>query len=412
MRVNRRFGRVVVSGCVLVAAMMLAGTAQDGGGDAGAGVAPEKVSREDAIRIGVERVVAMEESDPNAQGERDAGEVGGARGAGEWPYEGVYREGGEIPIGYRVGGTAIACLAMVRAPGYGEDEARRDAVARGVEFVIASVAHPKMSIDDYDAGYDVRGWGYAYGLMLLSELKSRGLIPAGREAAAQEAASFFVRGVAGTEIPQIGGWNYARGAGRERVAPPSTFMTASTLQALFMAAAAGYEVDGAMIERALRYLESASAETGEFVYSGTGERGGSGVPGATGRMLACETTLMLAGRGSPARVRAALDAFIAHWDRLEERRAKTGTHVGPFGVAPYYFYYAHYYAAMAVELLPRREQREYRARVEELIFRTRTAEGIWNDRVFGRTANYGTSMAVMALLMRDAGMPAGWGENE
>ena len=26
---------------------------------------------------------------------------------GEWPYEGVYRERGQIPPGYRVGGTAI-----------------------------------------------------------------------------------------------------------------------------------------------------------------------------------------------------------------------------------------------------------------------------------------------------------------
>ncbi len=26
---------------------------------------------------------------------------------GTWPYEGVYRVGGEIPIGYRIGGTAL-----------------------------------------------------------------------------------------------------------------------------------------------------------------------------------------------------------------------------------------------------------------------------------------------------------------
>ena len=41
----------------------------------------------------------------------------------EWPYEGVYRtnEGGRravIPIGYRVGGTAIASLALIEAPGF------------------------------------------------------------------------------------------------------------------------------------------------------------------------------------------------------------------------------------------------------------------------------------------------------
>lgn len=391
---SRRIGRGLIGMGILAAGVALAGTAQD--------APPERVSREDAIRVGVERVLAMEEGDPNAE----AGQ--GAVGAGEWPYEGVYRVRGEIPIGYRIGGTAIACLAMSRAPGYEQDKARRSAVSRGIEFVCGAIEHPLMSIADYDGGYDVRGWGYTYGLMMLAELSERGLIPEAQREAARKAGAFFIDGITGTEIPQIGGWNYARAPGRDKPSPPSTFMTGPTLQALFLARRAGFEVDAAMVERGLKYLESAGAESGEFVYSGTGERSAGGVPGATGRMLACETTLLLAGRGSVARVRAALDAFIAHWDRLEERRQKTGTHVGPFGVAPYYFYFAHYYAALAVELLPAREQREYRAKVEELIFRTREADGTWNDRVFDRSANYGTSMAVMGLMMRDGGPPATW----
>ena len=32
---------------------------------------------------------------------------------GEWPYEGVYRERGQIPPGYRVGGTAIVLRALI-----------------------------------------------------------------------------------------------------------------------------------------------------------------------------------------------------------------------------------------------------------------------------------------------------------
>lgn len=395
MRARRIIGRGLIGMGIFAAGVALAGTSQD--------AQPDRISREDAVRIGVERIVAMEESDPNAAGRH---------AKGEWPYEGVYRVRGEIPIGYRVGGTAIAIMAMTREAGYAGDAARKEAVSRGVEFVCASITHPLMSHADYDAGYDVRGWGYIYGLMMLAELKQRGLIPEGQKDASEKAWAFFLEGIAGTEIPEVGGWNYARGPGREKVSPPSTFMTGPTLQALFMAEHAGIDVDDAMIERGLKYLESASAETGEFVYSGDGTRGAGGVPGATGRMLACETTLMLAGRGSVARVRSALDAFIAHWDRLEERRAKTGTHVAPFGVAPYYFYFAHYYAAVAVEMMPARERREYREKVEALIFRTRDDDGTWNDRVFDRSANYGTSMAVMGLMMRDVGMPAGWGKKE
>src|SRR5256885_11646371 len=36
----------------------------------------------------------------------------------EWPYEGVYRVNGQIPIGYRIGGTSICALALMRAPGF------------------------------------------------------------------------------------------------------------------------------------------------------------------------------------------------------------------------------------------------------------------------------------------------------
>src|SRR5690606_1393777 len=54
----------------------------------------------------------------------------------EWPYEGVYRAHGEIPIGYRIGGTAICASALVRAPGYGSDATRREVVERATRFIL------------------------------------------------------------------------------------------------------------------------------------------------------------------------------------------------------------------------------------------------------------------------------------
>ena len=38
----------------------------------------------------------------------------------------------------------------------------------------------------------------------------------------------------------------------------------------------------------------------------------------------------------------------------------------------------------------------------------REDDGGWNDRVFPRTRNYGTSMAVLALLQGDALLPKAW----
>ncbi|MCA9311721.1 MAG: terpene cyclase/mutase family protein [Phycisphaerales bacterium] len=344
------------------------------------------------VSTGVQHIVAMEEGDDG----------------GEWPYEGVYRYRGDIPIGYRIGGTGIACLAMTLAPGYDEDEARRAAVARGLTFICSGINHELMT-PDYDGGYDVRGWGYTYGALCLLTCEQKDLLPPDQDDACRAAARFYVDALQRIEIPEIGGWNYARANGRNNPSPPSSFMTAAALQTLFLARDLGYAVDAAVVDRALDVLDQAQATSGEFVYSGAAEdQRPGGLPGSIGRMVISETTLHLAGRRDVAAVRGAVDAFIVHWEALAEHRARNGTHVPPYGVAPYYFYFAHHYAAQAVELLPRRERAIYRARLNELLTSVRDEGGTWNDRVFKRSANYGTSMAVLAMEMPEIGLPPRW----
>lgn len=332
-----------------------------------------------------------------------------APSAAEWPYEGVYRVQGQIPIGYRVGGTALVATALLRAPGYADDPDRQAAIDRAVAFVCASIDHPLMSIDDYDAGYDVRGWGYCYALHFLCDLKAAGAVPEARREAVEKAAVFYLRGLEAIEIPEAGGWNYARPPGRDTVANASSFMTPAALQALFLARELGYPVDEAVVNRGLDALERCRTTCGAFSYAGDGDKvRREGIPGSIGRMVISETTLMLAGRSDANRVRGSLDAFIAHWEWLDKRRAKPGTHVPPYGVAPYYFYFAHYYAAQAVEMLPERERDEYRRRINTLLFSVRLDDGTWNDRVFPRSANFGTSMALMAILMPTTPPPPAW----
>ncbi|MCI0365134.1 MAG: terpene cyclase/mutase family protein [Phycisphaerales bacterium] len=328
----------------------------------------------------------------------------------EWPYEGVYRVGGQIPIGYRIGGTAICAMALVQAPDYQKDEARLLAVERAVKFIVEASRDPLMG-PEYDGGYDVRGWGYTYGLTFLLRARSLEAIPAALSDQVEVAIKFFIDAIQKTEISEVGGWNYARGKGRDAVSPPSPFMTAPTLQAMFEAKAAGFEVDGDVVKRALDALERSRTPTGSFRYSGIdGDKSRESVPGSIGRMAASETTLFLAGRSSQANIRSAVDAFIVHWSWLDKRRAQEGTHAAPYGIAPYYFYYAHYYAAQAVELLPEHERQEYRRRIRELLMSVRLPGGTWNDRVFERSSNYGTAMALMALTMPQTPRPAEWKE--
>jgi hypothetical protein len=312
-------------------------------------------------------------------------------------------------------------------PGYAADDARRGAIERATRFILAGRDEPLMDPAGRDgAGYDVRGWGYTYALRYLLILEEGGLIPAGLEKEVDSAIDWYIHAIERTEIPKVGGWNYAGSRRRGEPYPMSPFMTAPTLQALFEARRAGRQVDDAVVERALNALERARTPVGSFMYAGSAEARSESVPGSVGRMLASETTLLLAGRGSVDRVRGAVDAFIAHWEHLDARRQRNGTHVPPYGIAPYYFYYAHYYAAQAIEQLPETERPEYRRRLYELIFRNRLplksaestggdkpgygagAPGGWNDRVFPRSTNSGTAMCVLAFIEPDARPPARW----
>lgn len=345
--------------------------------------------------IAANRIVAMQE-DP-----------------GQWPYEGVYRVGGKIPVGYRIGGTGICAEALLTVPGYAADPARQAAVRKALEFVCDGIREPLMSPDDYDGGYDVRGWGMCYGARFLLAAQRLGAVPEPLAERVKGATEWYLAALAKLEIPKVGGWTYSRQPGRNTPCPASPFMTAPCLETLFAAKAQGYAVDGALVERALKALAGTAAESSGYVdYAGGNgiKDKPSQIPGAVGRMCAVEVAMTLAGRGTPERLERAVEAFCAHWDALEVRRAKSGTHVAPYGVAPYYFYYAHYYAAQAIALLPAdRRERHWKA-YNALLFRTRSAEGTWNDRVFPRSANFGTAMSAMALAMQQPGAaePARW----
>jgi hypothetical protein len=257
----------------------------------------------------------------------------------------------------------------------------------------------------------VRGWGHAYALAFLLRMREAKLVPESAQKTAAQAIPYLVEMLAKTAIAEPGGWNYARG-NDPAAAAPSTFMTAPTLQILFEAAAAGEKVDAAVVEKALATLEAARLDSGAFQYGVNPARktgkGFEDVPGSIGRSPVCETTLYLAGRGSLERVRASLEAFFEHWQWLEVRRKQDKTHIPPYMIAPYYYFYAHRYAAQAIELLPEEDRPALRERLTKLLWAVREEDGGWNDRVFPRSENFGTAMTLLALKSPTLRPPARW----
>ena len=338
----------------------------------------------------------------------------------EWPYQGVYRvspgpddpealiEGRGrrrtvIPIGYRVGGTSIAGRAMLRDPNIETDAQRRAAVDRARTFVVDATRHPSMN-PDFAGGYDVRGWGYIYGLGFLLDLRERGLVPPEAMAATEDGIRFYVKALAAIEIPEVGGWNYARRGPLDRPDSNSPFMTPPGIQALREAERQGFQIPEGIVERALSGIDFNRGEDGHIAYASrrpTREPAAQ-IPGAIGRMLAVSTVRSELGLADAAEVRQACAAFLTHWGELLKRKGRDGTHQAPYGVAPYYFMYAHGYAAEAIERLPEDERVIWRERLARLLMSVHDGEKAgWNDRVFDRSAAYGTSIAVLALTQPD-----------
>lgn len=379
--------------------------------------APSASDVQDAVKRAVPMLVEKREAYSETGGKHSKSGEKPVKKAGveprEWPYEGVYRVAGDIPLGYRIGGTSIVATAIVEAAGGAPQGESRDAVLGGLDFVLEALEDPRMG-PAFEKGYDVRGWGHAYALTFLLRLRSARLVPEKSKKDVEQAVDMLVKRLQETEIGQRGGWNYSRPAGDASDA--STFMTASTLLALFEARQQGEKVDVGVVERALTTLDDARIETGAFQYgSDKTSQTGTGfedVPGAIGRMAVCEVALYLADRGSVERIRSSIAAFFEHWEWLEKRRKQNGTHVAPYMIAPYYFFYAHRYVAQAIEFLPEAERVESRGKLHTLLWKVREDSGGWNDRVFPRSESFGTAMTVLALVEPTLGRPAGWAKQE
>ncbi|MFN3244424.1 MAG: hypothetical protein ACE37K_23160 [Planctomycetota bacterium] len=349
------------------------------------------------------------------------GLIGLEEEGGQWPYEGVYREDrGQLPQGYRVGGTSIAILGMVCAPGYRDDEARVAAVDRALRFVLKTLEVDRMQ-KGFQGGYDVRGWGHIYALTCLLHLQDAKMVPKELAEQVDKKVPWLVETLVESAIPKNGGWNYSRRAGymspRNRA---STFMTAPALQALFHAKKRGHAVPDDVVEQALDALDRSRSVGGGYAYGSSSQNRNDieeedirsimdKTPSAAARAAVCETTLMLAGRGNAERHAAAIDLFFEHWDDLAVRKSQLNTHIPPYGIAPYYFMFGHMYTAQAIEQLADADRRaHYRTRMREYLARSIEQNGTWNDRQFGRSASYGTAMALLAMHMPHLPKPFAW----
>jgi len=283
------------------------------------------------------------------------------------------------------------------------DPAAVSAVDKALAFILKELDDPLMT-PSVENTYDVRIWGQAYALEFLCHI--RAAKRAGKHAKAVDDWIAKLVPILVAEEIAGGGWNYASHSRH------ASFVTAPVTQAILFALGQGEAVPAEVLERARIALTDSRADSGAFVYAGKVRANvDTRLPGSAARSAACEATLYLLGAGSREAIRSSVDAFATHWEELEKRRKKTGTHEGEYNIAPYYFYYGHRYAAQAIELLPPAKRPAERERLLRIILKTRDEDGTWNDRVFPRSRNYGTAAILLALLGEKTPMPKKWNKN-
>ncbi len=306
---------------------------------------------------------------------------------GAWPYEGVYRVRGKIPVGYRIGGSSIVCSALLSAELNESREQANAAIEKSVKLILSELEDPLME-PSQENRYDVRVWGHIYALDLFCRLKET----EGFEELKKKTSEWIPKLVKALVFEEIegGGWNYA--SQRSHAA----FVTGPAIQSLLLARGLGFEVDQEVLDRGAKALLDSRSENGAYQYSGKGSRS-TELPGSIARSALCESTLLMLGQGEIDQLQNSIDAFHKHWDELEKRRKKTGTHLPPYGVAPYYFYFGHRYVAQAIQLLPEAKRATEMEKFHTVLMRTKDEDNTWNDRVFDRSKAYGTAMSILAL---------------
>lgn len=256
-----------------------------------------------------------------------------------------------------------------------------------------------------DALYNV--WGHAYAIHAAVRLHARAagnehlqekLIELARQQTDMLARYEFING----------GWSYYDSEGRTQKpsSAPFSFTTATILIALKEAQQQlGVEFPQAGIDKAMASLRRQRYPDFSFAY---GEylrmmpRYDINRPaGSLGRSQVCNLAMRLWGDENVN------DAVLKNWlDRLFARngwlsigRKYPVPHESFFGVAGYFYYYGHFYAAFCIDELPADQRPHFQQHLAHILLPLQEKDGSWWDYpLYNYHQQWGTAMAISSLV--------------
>jgi len=396
------------SAAFLVALLGALVTPQEAAGEAGRAAPNEVEARESGSRS------------PEARGlDRAAAEraldqllchlVSSQRPDGSWcaPVpDNLFDSGFPLPAyaAYQQAAHAVGLLALMEAPPRAEREAALEA---GLDWLCRST--PAVRASDWDVDST---WGSLYGFVACvraaADPRFQGASSQGQ---LERAGLRFYADLERRQTPD-GGWAYYDDRPySERPKWATSFCTALVLPALLEAEARGWAVDTGVARRARRLVRRCALPNGAYAYSfghlasGHGGESIDQVPGSLGRIQVCQWALARAGdpRVAIEDLRAGLERFFDQHAYLDLVRLRPLPHEGWFANAGYFYFFGHYYAALAIELLPAAEREPWRRQLRHHVAKTITADGSCNDFPSSSFMTHAsTSFAALALV---AGLP-------
>ncbi len=269
---------------------------------------------------------------------------------------------------------------------------------------------PKLRRSHNDILYNI--WGHAYGIKSLVRMLHRPVRPDSNPDAETERAEKIKEIIRG-QVDMLrrcealqGGWFYYDD---NVTSPPSTntasFVTATVLIALKEAEREGIEIPEKMIRTSMESLKRQRLPDFAYLYSLShwkSPRYSINRPaGSLGRSQSCNLAMKWWGDETVT------DEVLIRWlDRLYARngwldvgRKRPIPHESFFLIAGYFFYYAHYYAALCIEEIPEKERGVYREFLADVLVGLQETDGSWWDYpLYDYHQAYGTGYAIQSLL--------------
>jgi tetratricopeptide (TPR) repeat protein len=177
------------------------------------------------------------------------------------------------------------------------------------------------------------------------------------------------------------------------------FTTAAVMQCLAMARKAGALVPDSLMQKGARALLAVrDAQSGTFAYANAADAQAPVPPtdskDAMARMPVCESALLLAQRGDPKALDAALENWWSQLERFDKIRTCDFHSDGQLG--GFFFWHAFYHTSEATKQLDERGRSHAAGRFLDHLLRIQEMDGTFIDsHELGKS--YGTAMGLLSL---------------